>query len=84
MRASLSPPSPRLAASLNFLFLCEIVEFRVRGGNQRLVRIIIEHHAEWNHFDFRFGAGLPDEIDRANGVSREIEEKTRRALPILR
>src|SRR5262245_11806288 len=68
MRAAFPLPSPRLAASLHFLFIGAIIEFRVRGGNQRFVWIATEHQPERNHFHLWLGARLPDDIDRADGV----------------
>jgi len=51
--AGLSAPSPRIAASLHFLSLREIIKFGITGRNQRLVRVIIEYQPERNHFDLR-------------------------------
>src|SRR5262249_17452528 len=68
LRAAISLPSPRIAASLHFLFIGAIIEFRIRGRNQRLVWIATEHQPERNYLDLRLGAGLPDDIDRADGV----------------
>src|SRR5688572_11566103 len=68
LRADLSPPSLPSAGSLYFLFLCEIIESRVRGGNQCFIRIIAEHQSERNHFNLRLSVGMPDEIYRADGI----------------
>jgi len=70
LRAASPLPSPLTAASLHFLFVGAIIEFRVRGGNQHFVWISAEHKSKGEHFDLRFGARPADEIDRADDICR--------------
>jgi hypothetical protein len=55
---------PLTAASFHFV----LIEFRVGGRKQNLVRVTVEHQPERNHFNLRFTVGLPEYIDRADGI----------------